>query len=368
MDKATYTFKNLESKYSGFLAPAFSITVGSEELDSSKVPITSLTVDIELGNSSGGCNFVVESLYDYENGKWAEGLLDTISVGKILEIKAGYTKKETVFYGYVDGFSIEYSSQSAPRLTVNGIDAKGFMMNSKTQLYKSEKDTTALVTKILNTCVSNEYAKSVTVGTIEEFKAQLIKSDMDDYRFLCFLAELYNFQFFIVNGEIIFDNMTSDSKELITMTVGLNLLSFSKSISLKSQVGKVIVYGIDPATKEPISGEASSTTIPGTSGKEAAETAPGFDSVVSTEQSMFVSTAEECTRLAQARLNAHAFDFVNGRGRCIGIPELIPGRYIRIDGIDKKSSDIYFITKVTHEYSSDQGYFTTFNVKGAKSG
>ena len=49
----------------------------------------------------------------------------------------------------------------------------------------------------------------------------------------------------------------------------------------------------------------------------------------------------------------------------MGIPELIPGRYITLKGFDKTVSDKYFISKVTHEYNAD-GYYTTFEVKGAR--
>ena len=50
----------------------------------------------------------------------------------------------------------------------------------------------------------------------------------------------------------------------------------------------------------------------------------------------------------------------------MGLPELIPGRYITLKGFDKSTADKYFISKVTHEFSED-GYYTSFEVKGAKS-
>ena len=45
---------------------------------------------------------------------------------------------------------------------------------------------------------------------------------------------------------------------------------------------------------------------------------------------------------------------------------MIPGRYITLKGFDKSANDKYFISKVTHEFNED-GYYTTFIVKGAKS-
>lgn len=366
MDTAEYKFKALESKYDGFLAPAFEITVGRHKIDSAKIPISSLEVTIEAGESAGGCSFEIESQYDYEKGSWADDLLDIIAVGEKLIIKGGYVSKKEIFYGFVDDVVIDYSADAAPRIQVNGIDAKGLLMGATDNKYMSEKSATAIVKEILGDCVSKGYAKKMTVGAITDFKAQLIQEEMDDYKFLCKLAEIYNVCFMVIDGEIIFENLMQKTKLLLTLTLGVNLLSFRKALSVKDQVGKVTVYSVDPTTLEAIEGSATDTSISG-SGEEAGDHAKAFDSIVEKEVNYFVTTPEECKRLAQAQFDAKAFSFVAGSGRCLGIPELIPGRYIKIDGLDKKSSDQYFISKVTHEYSSENGYFTSFEVKGAKS-
>ncbi len=365
MDTGSYDFKSLESKYDGFLAPAFEIKVGSATLDSAKIPISRLTVDIDAGTSAGGCHFVIESQYDYEKSVWAGGILDKIEVGAKLIIKGGYVQKKEIFYGFVDDYTIEYSSDAAPRITVTGIDAKGYLMNAKDQQYMSEKATSVVVKEILGACVSNGYAKSIDVGPISNFNVQLIQNEIDDYKFLCYLAEMYNLNFFVVDGEIVFKNVMSSTSTLIKLTLGVSLMNFSKTVSVKNQVGKVIVYSIDPLTKKPIKGEADDTSRPG-AGSEAGELARGFNKIVESEVNFLVYTPEECKKLAQARFDARAFSLVSGQGRCIGIPEIIPGRYIDLAGFDPDHSDSYFITKVTHEYSIEGGYHTTFGVKGAK--
>jgi phage protein D len=367
MDSTSYVYKNLESKYGGFIGPAFTLTIGSEKIDNSKTQIPSLTVDIETGQSAGGCRFVVESRFDYDKGIWENDISDSIEVGAKIKIEAGYTVQKEIFFGFVDDFTVEYPQDQARRLIVSGIDAKGYLMNANGNKYMSEESTKDVIEKILNDCVSKGYASEITVGNIQKYNAQLIQEEADDYKFLCFLAEMHNMQFFVVNGEIVFDSLTNNTKQLVTLTLGVNLISFSKTVTLRNQVGKVIVYGIDPITKKPISGESESTSISGSSGKQASEQASGFKSVIEKEYNHFVSTPEECQKLAQARFDARALNFVSGKGKCIGLPELIPGRYIKLEGLDKRSVDIYFITKVTHDYSTDNGYFTTFEVKGAKS-
>ena len=69
--------------------------------------------------------------------------------------------------------------------------------------------------------------------------------------------------------------------------------------------------------------------------------------------------------LAQARLDTQALNFVSGSGTCVGIPELIPGRYISIKGLDDSTEGSYFLSKVLHRFT-EEGYYTQFEVKGAK--
>lgn len=365
MDTGSYQFKSLENKYDGFRAPAFEVSVDGKTLESSKFHFSSITVDIDAGEGAGGCSFTVESQYDYEGSKWNNSLLDTIQVGNKIEIKAGYVRKESIFFGFVDDFTINYSANGAPSITVNGIDAKGYLMNAQDRKYMQEKSTTTVVKEILNECVSKGYAKKVKVGVIKDFDAELIQEEMDDYHFLCFLARTYNLTFTVIDGEIVFDSLMRKTSSIIELNLGVSLLQFSKTVSLRKQIGKVVVYGIDPKTLKPISGEATDTSASG-SGKEAGDIARGFNGMVLKEINFFVQTPEECKELAQAIFDQRAYSFVSGKGRCVGLPELIPGRYITLKGFDKSTADKYFISKVTHEFSED-GYYTSFEVKGAKS-
>ena len=96
-----------------------------------------------------------------------------------------------------------------------------------------------------------------------------------------------------------------------------------------------------------------------------AKLAPALQSAVLREYSEYARTQEECELIAQNRLNSIAMGLVSGEGACIGIPELIPGRYIEIDGLDSRTNGGYFISRVKHRFDSE-GYSTTFEVKGAK--
>ena len=54
---------------------------------------------------------------------------------------------------------------------------------------------------------------------------------------------------------------------------------------------------------------------------------------------------------------------------CIGIPELLPGRFLRISGLGSPADNDFYLTSVIHEYRDDTGYRTRVigkadNIKG----
>ncbi len=363
MDKGSYKFKTLCSKYDDFRGPAFLIKVGGVKLDSTEYPVDTLEVDLCADGSAGGCRFTIGGMYDFEKSEWLKKLTKTIQVGAKLEIQGGYVKKESIFYGYVDECEMEYSVE-AIRLSVTGVDGFGFLMSCREPYYGGKKKPKQVVEELLKKAVSAGFAKSVKVGTLAASEVPPVKERLDDFRYLKFLAERYCMNLLCVDGELIFDDVVGTTKPIISLAVGTSLLEFRKRTSLKNQVGEVVVWGRDVNQKF-IKGSAK-TVKSGGSGKSAAQVVTKLKTAVQREYCEYVRTAQECEKLAQARLDSLAMDFVSGEGVCLGIPEIIPGRYIEIDSQDKDTKGSYFITKVHHRFDQN-GYRTIFEFKGAKS-
>ena len=363
MDKSSYSFQTLSTKYEDFRGPAFTIRVNGKELKSTEMPIAFLEVELCADGSAGGCHFAVESLYDFAASKWINNLAKTIEVGAKLEVLGGYVKQEGIFYGYVDEFSMEFSGSAPPRLAVTGIDGFGFLMSCQEPIYGGKKKPKAVVEEILNKAVSAGYARSKTVGALNGFEMPVIKERLDDFKYLRLLAERYCMSVFAVNGELIFDHVLDNSRSLLNLTAGAGLLEFRKRLSLQGQVGEVEIWGRDENQRF-IKGAARSVSLGGP-GKTAVQMASRFKQAAKREYSEYVRTEKECVELAQARLDTLSLNFVAGEGTCVGIPELIPGRFITIKGLDDDTEGSYFVSKVRHQFTRE-GYFTRFEVKGAK--
>ena len=280
-----------------------------------------------------------------------------------MSVKGGYVKQEEIFYGYVDECTVEYSGYAPPRISVTGIDGFGYLMSCQEPVYGENKQAKAVVQELLNKVVSAGYAKKATVGSLSGYSTPLVKEKVDDFKYLKVLAERYGMNVFAVDGELIFDDVLSGGSPILSLTVGMGLMSFSRRVGLQGQVGEVEIWGRDEK-QHFIKGGATRVTVCG-AGDTAAQLATKFKKTSLREYSEFVRTDQECVTLAQARLNALAMNFVAGSGTCVGIPELIPGRFIEIKGLDGDSVGTYFISKVHHRFNQE-GYSTQFEVKGAK--
>jgi hypothetical protein len=136
---------------------------------------------------------------------------------------------------------------------------------------------------------------------------------------------------------------------------------------LERQPKKVIVRGRD-VDNNAIKGEAFMTTCTG-SGLQASLLASSIlGEAVYDEDSPLVRTQMDCMSLAQTRFDMLAMNFVRVRAVCNGIPEMVPGRFLKIKGIGSSGEDTYFITGVKHTFTGQGNSFVTeIEMRGAVS-
>lgn len=366
--KQQIDYSDLVREYDDFSAPGYVIQLGDKTLDNTQVTLARLEVDLNGDGTASGCSFSVHSAYDREQSAWVNAIADVIEVGAKLTVAVGYVKKYEVFYGYVDDFTMVFPEPDKgqvqePCIEVTGIDALGYLMSSRKPLYGGEEKASNLIKTILSKAQSAGYAKDVYVSTVKDFSVPLLKEKVDDWTFLNIMARQYGASLQVVDGVLVFDDTLSNSSILLTLEMGKNVKNLRKRVSLAHQAAAVEIRGRD-VNQLPVQATVKSVTAGG-SGKTAAQIAPGFKDTVVSEYNEFVRTEEECRRVAQDRLNAIAMGFVSGEAECIGMPALVPGRFVRIKGSDKLVNGDCYLTRVRHLFSED-GFFTAFEFKGAK--
>lgn len=363
MDKATYTYTALSQKYHGFIAPACEITIGQRTIRGNTKLIPDLEVELTADGTASGCSFTIDGQYDIGGSRWKDDLDKAVQVGAKLIVRGGYEKQKELFYGFVDDYTFELTSEDAPKVRITGVDALAYLMNLREPYYGGKEKAAQIVRKILNRGVAAGFAKSVTVGQLSDFETPIVKEQIDDWKFLNVMAQRHGATVLAVDGELIFDKLADNTAPILTLTHNNNLRSFIKRVSLAHQVGFVEIWGRD-VNQKAVKGTASSVSRGG-GGRSAAQVVGSLRDAGLREYSEFARTEKECQMLAQNRLNGIAMGFVSGEGSCVGIPEIIAGRYVRIDSDDPAIRGSYFLTKVRHSFTLD-GYTTSFVFKAAK--
>lgn len=198
---------------------------------------------------------------------------------------------------------------------------------------------------------------AVVDATSENFKEGLIYQRASDYDFITkdlIESGKTKREFFVVADKAYFRKPKSADSSMLTLGIGKGLIQFSRTAQYENQT--IHVLGFDSSSHTMTEGKAVSKA----SDKQ-------MDVLGSAGERMITDTS--CETDAQAKNKAEALSerFLAKRqraeGRCIGLPELIPGRFIKLERVDAQMNHKYYITQVTHTYDED-GFYTDFIMEG----
>ena len=360
-------FKELQKKYQDFYTPNFVILVNGEDLLKKSVEVFGITVNLTL-EGAADFSFTINNPLE-ANGKEFKYLQNGLfEVDNNVEIKIGYgdrRKLESILVGNITSVDVSFPANGISQLTIKGFDR----MHKMTKEQKSKpwgSDSTIKYSEIVQKVTSDsKYRFDRLKITDTKEKHQHIKQDREsDYNFIkSKLASKVGFELFVLKNELYFRPPANDKKDdvVTNLTWRRSLLSFSPTINLAEQVSEVEVRGWDPNTQQAIIGKAKKGDEQGRDGGRES----GADKVQEAVKHFWrpsVASKTEANQQAKSILNKLAEKFVTGNGECIGIPSVLPGRNIKLEGLGNKFSKVYYLEKVTHSISNS-GYKTTFNVK-----
>lgn len=354
-------FSKLEKDYYNFYAPGFQITVAGKELSGEGVEVVSVSVDNIL-DGADHFSFTINNPYDTgkREFKWLDS--DMFETGRKVEIKMGYLSRlTTMIVGDISSVRPTFPSNGIPQMEISGYDLSQRMMKSK----KSDSWPEMTDSEVVKTIISKYNLKTTGVEDTKVKHIKIIQDKESDYDFIKKLAERNGFEFFVREEILYFRVPKNDRKEIATLKWGESLNSFSPELNVANQVSEVEVRHWDPKTKKEIVAKAKRGDEHGReSGKKS-----GGDLVEKTAKGAVVKvirapvdSKEEAEKIAKAALDKLAEGLIKGRGECIGLPIIMAGENIRLDGLGKKFTRTYYLEKATHTISGS-GYRTTFDVK-----
>jgi uncharacterized protein len=354
MTNEKYTFEKLSSKYSAFKVPTYKISIDSKDLLSEgTLVLKELAIDLTCENEASGCVFEILGAFDPIKRTFTPAITEKyFQLGKKISIDIGYIKTVNVFKGYISAVVFRVGND-IPSIRVECTDVKGIMMNCRTTGQRTETALGDVVSNILKNQTYKNFYDGLKLDSVETPERKIEIAGESDFDFLVRLAGRINYEFFVCQGKVYFRKPMPLKTPLLELEWGYNLLSFERRASLEGQVLELEVRSSDADKGKMISGIAKSDIqmSKGASAKKALQKLKKvvIDSSVGSEQEAG-SRAEELLK----KLNG---SYATANIECIGLPEIVPGRFVKVKKLGDGLDGNYYIVRVNH--SIGESFFST---------
>lgn len=343
----------LYSKYQGFLAPAAKILVGDSGRDlagSFGVQVESLMVSLSLDTASSA-SFSIVNVYDFEKKTFISSVMDQLCLGNPVKIELGYgSSLERVFTGFI--YSVRTDFSDTATLSVTVLDVRRVMEDAVRHGVVWNYTTYSDIFRQVMEPYKKLYSRLVVDDTAANEVVALMQNE-SDLAFVKRLATEGNREFFIYD-DIVYFRRKSKRAASVTLTWGQDMISFSRESIYANE--KVTVLGQLKDSKESVTATAevktdSSTRQVATGGLVRDIISPASD----TKQ----KAMDKATRIAEELRQKKQ----SGEGSCVGLPQLLPGRSVTVNGLSSQVNGTYMLKSVTHTFGSD-GFQTSFGIGG----
>ncbi|WP_054741108.1 phage late control D family protein [Cellulosilyticum ruminicola] len=356
------SYKALMQKYAGFQIPNVVIKVDGKSL--SDAMLDSLEeLNVSLTCKSHEMNVAAITFSPLKH----EAIEDYFTLGQKIEIAVGYAKTEVVFTGYIYESEFKISEEEGWLVTIVCKDLMGILENKQDDTHHVGGNHIKEIRKILEDSTYRQYGKLAAsqnkyLKELENLYAPLDKmgdfiqthTTMTHLEKIRWIAQKHHYEFFVVGDEVYFRPSYSDSSSpIMTLSPNEGLMTLVVSQCIGKLIASSEIRGQDEETFEPIAGKKKrSIHAKVTKNKAAAATVLHYDEEIRKES--------EAKEISSAILDQNSWEVKSAQGQTIGIPELVPGRKVKIDGLGKGMNQVIYLRSVTHEISKSMGYHTYF--------
>jgi phage protein D len=357
---ASTSYAKLQMKDRNFGAPTVRIHVDGVEITEKKgAKLSGVTVDLTAESSASGCSFDVVGEYEPKNTAFsAKGAAELLQLGAKVELELGYIETVPVFYGLIAEIEYNFDNEDAPYIHVECMDAKCLLMKRQRLALFSEKSVTDAIGEMMDGQPFSDYITGKQVEAYSEKLDMLPAAMEDDFQFTTRYAQYIGYEFFIVQGKVYFRKAPTSYSSIMTISPKLGLLSAKQSLRGVALHKKALVVGINPADDKMVSGEAVISGKFG--GGSSAKRMMGESEKIHFDH--HVVSAEQAQARAKTLLQAARGSFGRLDCKCVGIPELVPGRSVTIDGVSPDADKEYYILGVRHTMD-ERGFFTNLEAR-----
>lgn len=302
-------------------------------------------------------------LYDPEM-KLLDGKPFNLASEVKISSKTGEGKIIQLIKGEVTALEPNFDEGMIAELTVRGYDRSH-------RLYRERKSATYLNVK--DSDIAQQIAKAAGLKAVVDATPtvydHIYQCNESDLSFLRHRAWRIGYECFAVHDKLHFRKPVVKKKPAVELAWGDDLISLHPRVTVTEQVKETLVKGWDIQKKAVIIGRANAGRLyPKTREQKDGQAWAGEfgqSRMVIVDQPV-VSQAE-ADIVAAARFDELSGAYIEAEGEAFRRPDIQAGEMVKIDGLGKRLSGVYLVTRATHVYS-DEGLKTFFGVTGARTG
>ncbi|WP_459481114.1 phage late control D family protein [Clostridium saccharoperbutylacetonicum] len=338
-------YSKFQEKYNNFMLPSYQISIDGTTFTLKDFNITNININLSVKEKAGTANFSVSNCYSLSDKGFDKKIKSLFKLGSIVKISLGYSDtNEDLFLGYID--SIAYEFGDIPQINVNCLDAMALLMKNKVEERTlPEKSPKEIITDIFNNYSS--FIKDSKIDELQPIDSQIVRNE-DDYTFISAIAKENNYDFFVVGEKVYLSDLKSSKDVIVTLLYGINVLRFSREFRLKKI--EVTAYGKDDKQNETVSESCTSKTdYPYIN---------SLDEVMEKKviRSPRIDSSDKAKKIALNEAKELIEESYSSNIECIGLPELIPGKFVTIKNFDSDIDGTFYITDTNHSFSP--GHYT----------
>lgn len=379
---AAYDYQELKKKYEDFSHPILHMQINGKDFSENKAGLQISDVEVEMtsGFEASIATFWIYNCYDRITCEFAfDDLKKYICMGSCVVISMGYAGcAREIFRGFISGVNFVFRQEDIPGVEITAMDVKGIMMagnysrqlkaTSFSEAVKEILDKTAYVRLQSNEIITGleitdtpDHDRTGGAGGGEKASDRTLEMVCEsDYEFVVKAAKKYNYEFFSVGGTVYFRKAKNNTELLMEAAPGDGLQSYEIGYDFTGIVQQVEVRGMD-AGKSKLISSSKKLNNKLSQGNKAAPLVKGSQKVYIDPT---VTSREEADYRAGYLAEDISYRLGTLEAQFIGLPELTPGRFMKIKGLGTAVSNTFYLVTVRH-IMDDRGYITKVTGKAA---
>ena len=387
---AEFNFADLKKKYDTFREPKVIVNIDEKDVTGEDgLAVSAVEVELTGGYEASIATITLMGCFDPDSKSFdIKKTKQYLYMGSPVIIYLGYSASvREVFRGFIARvhFMIpEFIVDEIPTIELTCMDVKGLLMANrhskrlKSQYYSDavlevmqansfimQKDSKGAGFMELNVNNTPDKPQGTPGGdsgmggaggkqTTTDRRVEMVEES--DYDFIVKAAKRYNFEFFIVGKNIYFIEAKKNTNPLIELNPMMGLIDLDVGYDMTGLVKNVFVRNIDMEQGKYIGNKAQSKAKISLGNK--AKPLVDNQSLVYIDPT--TDSKEEAGYRAAYLLNNADYRLGSVSGVFIGLPEIIPGRFVTLTDFGQPLNNDFYITSVRHSMTP-QSFRTRFD-------